>query len=377
LVKFEEAVLHGRAVASVAMQLRKKGFAPDIICAHSGWGESLYLKDVYPDVPLLHYCEFYFHAFGGPAHFDPSQPVTLDSLFRIRTRNIVNLLSLESCDWGVCPTRWQHAQHPAEFRDKISVIHDGINTRLCAPASDARVELPSGMTLTRKDDVVTYVARNLETVRGFPTFMRAAAELCRRRANCHVLVVGGDEVSYGPSLPEGQTYRENMLAEVTIDPDRVHFLGKVPYATYIRILQISSAHVYLTVPFVLSWSMLEAMSAGCLVIGSDTPPVTEVIEEGRNGLLVDFFDPVAVVDRVEEVLDHPDRMADMRRRARETVVERYSLTKCLPAQLKLIEDQITGRRPDADRTLMTDRDKLVHSRPMWQTKRYGSDSWVN
>lgn len=347
LVKLDEAVRFGEAAAGAALRLKREGFTPDVVCAHPGWGESLYLKDVFPETPLLHYCEFYFHAFGGPVHFDPKEPVRLDSVFGTRTRNVLHLLTLDSGDWGVTPTHWQRAQYPEPYRDKISVIHDGINVRLCKPDPNARFPLDNGQGLTRDDEVVTYVARNLEPTRGFPTFMRAVAELTRRRPRCHVLIVGGDEVSYSASLPDGRTWREAMLAEVEVDPRRVHFLGKIPYATYLKLLQVSRAHVYLTTPFVLSWSMLEAMAAECLVVASDTAPVREVIEDGRNGLLVDFFDHRAVADRVEEALDHHGSMGELRREARRTVVDRYRLAKCLPAQVRLIEDVAAGRPPQA------------------------------
>lgn len=329
--------------------MKKKGFRPDIVYAHPGWGESLYIKDVYPDVPLLNYFEFYYHVFGADTYFDPQEPINVDDLLRIRTKNAINLLSLESCDWGISPTDWQWRQHPPQFRNKISVIHDGIDTTVAKPDPTARLTLASGVTLGPSDEVVTYVARNLEPYRGFPSFMRAAAKISARRPNCHILIVGGDGVSYGRRPQAGTTYRQMMLAEVDIDPTRVHFLGKLPYGQYLKVLQVSSAHVYLTVPFVVSWSMLEAMSVGCPVIGSNTPPVVEVIEDGKNGLLADFFSPEEIAERVDEALDHEDRMAALRERARNTVLERYDLASCLPRQLKVMEDLIAGRRPEPAR----------------------------
>jgi len=346
IVGLQNGVRHGQAVARVAFELKKKGFRPDIVYAHPGWGESLYLKDVYPDVPLLNYFEFYYRGFGADTYFNPQEPIKFDDLLRIRTKNAINLLSLESCDWGISPTDWQWRQHPPQFRNKISVIHDGIDTTVAKPDPTARLTLASGVTLDPSDEVVTYVARNLEPYRGFPSFMRAAAKICARRPNCHILIVGGDGVSYGRRPRAGTTYRQMMLAEVDIDPTRVHFLGKLPYGQYLKVLQVSSAHVYLTVPFVVSWSMLEAMSVGCPVIGSNTPPVAEVIEDGKNGLLADFFSPEEIAERVDEALDHEDRMAALRERARNTILERYDLANCLPRQLKVMEDLIAGRRPE-------------------------------
>jgi glycosyltransferase involved in cell wall biosynthesis len=351
IAPLESAVLYGQAVARVLLAVKNSGFTPDIICAHPGWGEALYVKDVYPDVPLLSYFEFYYRSKGSDVGFDPEIEVTLNDYCRVRTKNTSNLLSLEACDAGISPTRWQRKQFPPEYLYKIAQIHDGIDTNLAAPNKEARVDLPNGNTLTRNDEVVTYVARNLEPYRGFPVFMHAIPEICRRRPNAQILIVGGDGVSYGRRLPKGETYRAKMLSEVKIDPARVHFLGYMPYEKFLKVLQISSVHVYLTFPFVLSWSMLEAMAAGCLVIGSDTPPVTEVITDGKNGLLVDFFSPKQIAERIDEVLNHKDGMAHLRRAARETVLERYELQSCLKKQIKLIKSLADGKIPSMTRPI--------------------------
>jgi len=329
LYGMEEGVLNGQAVAKVLLQLKKARFIPDIVIAHPGWGEALYVKDVFPDSALLSLFEFYYHAEGADANFDPEYPLSLDGRARIRTRNALHLLNLAACDAGVSPTQWQKSLHPAEFHTNISVIHEGIDTAAVAPSPHQSFTLPNGKVLTQRDEVITYVARNLEPYRGFHQFMRAAEEICRRRPESQIVIVGGDEVSYGQRLPKGQTYRQKLLQEVHIDPKRVHFLGKIPYASYLALLQVSSAHVYLTVPFVLSWSMLEAMSAGCLVIGSDTAPVREVLRHGENGWLVDFFSPKQIAERVDQVFSHPDRMQSLRAAARRSIVERYEVTKSL------------------------------------------------
>lgn len=329
LSSLEEAVLNGQAVAKVLLQLKRVGSIPDVVIAHPGWGEALYVKDVFPDTSLLSLFEFYYHADGADANFDPEYPLTLDERARIRTRNALHLLNLTACDAGISPTHWQKSLHPAPFHSNISVIHEGIDTKAVAQNPHQTFTLPNGTVLTVKDEVITYVARNLEPYRGFHQFMRAAEIICRRRPTSQIVIVGGDEVSYGQRLPKGQTYRTKLLQEVSIDPNRVHFLGRIPYAHYLALLQVSSAHVYLTVPFVLSWSMLEAMSAGCLVIGSDTAPVREVLRHGENGLLVDFFSPKQIAGRVDEVLSHPDRMQAIRQAARQTIIERYEVTKSL------------------------------------------------
>jgi glycosyltransferase involved in cell wall biosynthesis len=341
----EANVLNGQAVARAAAAAKKAGFVPDIVCAHPSWGESLYIKDVYPDAPLLVFCEFYYRSDGADVGFDPEHPATLDDRCRVRTKNTTHLLTLECMDWGVSPTGWQRSQFPGEFVDRISTIHDGIDTTAAVPNADATFVLPSGRSLCRSDEVVTYVARNLEPYRGFPSFMRAVAELCRRRPRTQFVVVGGDDVSYGARLPNGETYRQRLLNEVTVDPERVHFVGYVPYDQFIRVLQVSSVHVYLTYPFVLSWSMLEAMAAECLLVASNTAPVAEVIEDGRNGLLVDFFSHQEIAERIHQALDGGERRRHLGRAARETVVERFELRDCLARQIGLLGDVAARRRP--------------------------------
>jgi len=338
----ENAVLHGQAVASKAMALRNSGWRPDIIFGHAGWGEMLFLKDVWPDVPVINYCEFFYRAFGADMHFDPNDKPDINRITRLRTNNALHLLSLDAADRGICPTYWQRQQYPVEYHDKIDVVFDGVDTTQCQPNPNATFALPDGRVLQKSDEVITYVARGLEPYRGFITFMRALPEICRRRPNADVLIVGGDEVSYGSPPPGGKSWREVMLEEVKIDSKRVHFLGKLPYDRFLDLLKISSVHVYLTYPWVLSWSFMEAMACECLIVGSDTPPVREVLEDGVNGLMVDFWSTTDVADKIDAVLDHPTRMQELRRRARQTVLERYDLKDCLPRTLQIMED-MAGR----------------------------------
>jgi glycosyltransferase involved in cell wall biosynthesis len=336
----EGAVRRGQAVAKACIELKKRGFTPDLIHAHPGWGEALFLKDVFPDARLTLYCEFFYRARGSDVGFDPEYPSSFDDLLRVRVKNATQLLSLEASDAGQSPTQWQKKQFPGEYQERITVIHEGVDTDVVKPDPKAEVSLTRGnLKLTPADEVVTYVARNLEPYRGFHIFMRALPEILRRRPRAHVLVVGADGVSYGQALPEKQTYKKKLLDEMggKLDVDRVHFLGQVPYAGLVRIYQVSSVHVYLTYPFVLSWSLLEAMSAGGLIVGSRTAPLEEVVADGRNGFLTDFFDAAALAARVDETLERRDELAKVRERARKTVLESYDLKRiCLPKQLKLI-----------------------------------------
>lgn len=248
---FENCVLYGQAVLRACISLASEGFEPDVMVAHPGWGEPLFLKDKFPRAKLLNYCKFFYHGRGADVGFDPEVGVDLDAICETRIRNAHLLLSLEACDRGVSPTEWQRGLHPAGFRDKISVIFDGVDTATVRPNRRASFTLPNGRVLTVEDEVVTYVARDLEPHRGFRSFMRALPELLRRRPDAQVLVVGGDGISYGLRAPGGRTWRETMLDQVKgIDLARVHFLGKIPYPRYLALLRVSSLHIYLTVPFV-------------------------------------------------------------------------------------------------------------------------------
>ena len=338
---FEVKVVRGQSAAAAMRQLAAQGFEPDTIVAHPAWGEAMFCKDVWPRARVLIFSEFFYSSEGADSGFDPEFPQEdFGGRMRLRLKNTIHLHALHAADGGYAPTHWQRSQVPAEYRDKLDVVFDGIDTQRVAPDPAAVVQLAkAGVRLKHGDEVVTFVNRNLEPYRGFHSFMRALPALLRERPNAHVLLVGGDEVSYGSMPRGGGTWRQVMLKEVgaQLPIERVHFLGKLPYADYLRVLQVSACHVYLTYPFVLSWSCVESLSAGCVVVASRTGPVEEVITHGDNGLLVDFFDPAALAGQVAEVLANPDKYRGMRERARASVVTKYDLqTHCLPRQLELI-----------------------------------------
>jgi len=336
----EAGVLNAQNVARVALGLKESGFVPDVMLGHNGWGELWYLKEVFPNTPLIGYFEFFYRHHGADVGFEPGPDLIFDVGPRIRTKNLGNLLALDAVDYGQCPTKWQKSLYPKEYQSKLHIVHEGIDTQAVAPDQNARFTIPNtNIELTTADEVVTYVSRNLEPYRGFPSFMRSLPAILAQRPNAQVLVVGGDDTSYGPKPANGKPFRTQMLEELgsAIDLRRVHFLGKVPYSSFVKILQVSTAHVYLTYPFVLSWSMLEAMSAGCVIVGSSTQPVEEVIRDGENGLLVDIFKPDEIARRVVDVLADRQAFAPIRTNARKTIVENYDLrTICLPAQLRLL-----------------------------------------
>lgn len=345
--EFETKILRAEAAARVAHALKAQGFMPDVICAHPGWGEAMFLKDVWPRAGLLSYCEFYYKAEGSDVDFDPefSAP-SVETNARLRAKNACNLLSLEAADWCVSPTEWQRSLFPHWVQPRISVVHDGIDTEVARPDPEARFLLEdAGIELTSGDEVVTFVSRNLEPYRGYHVFMRALPELLRERPSARVLIVGGDKVSYGAPPSGEKSWKEIFLAEVAADLDlsRVHFLGTLPYPRLLNLLQVSAAHVYLSYPFVLSWSLLEAMSIGCLVVGSRTAPVEEVVRHGENGLLVDFFDPPTLARTIASVLANPEAYVPLRKKARSHVIERYDLrSTCLPRHIALVESLRTS-----------------------------------
>lgn len=338
----EGAVLAGQAVAERLGALKRKGFVPDVIIAHPGWGEALYVKDIFPTAKLFSFCEFYYQVDGADVGFDPALPATLDDRARIRTRNMLHLFNLEYCDVAVSPTHWQKQVHPAAYRHRINVIHEGVDTEAARPDPAAQVCLPDGRVIGTGSKVITYVARNLEPYRGFPQFLQAVSALQQQRSDFDVLIVGADGVSYGSAPKDAPNWREKLLRDIPVDPQRTHFLGKLPYQEYLKVLQVSSAHVYLTYPFVLSWSMLEAMACGCLVIGSSTPPVQEVLRDGGNGLLTGFFDTPSLIRLMAQALDHPDRYAALRNAARETITSQYSIRAGIAQWESLIQREMAG-----------------------------------
>lgn len=338
LADMEVKTLRGLACAAAMRKLDAEGFRPDLILSHPGWGESLFCREIWPDAVLVAYGEFFYRARGGDYGFDPEfGDDTLDKRMRLRLRNTALLHAYAAADGILCPTPWQRSCLPADVQHKTVTIFDGIDTRLVAPDARATIRLGrSGVTLTRQDSVLTFVNRNLEPHRGFHVFMRALPAILERNPRTRCIMVGEDSVSYGPPPRGFKSWREALMREVgaRLPSDRIHFVGRVPYADYLRLLQVSTCHVYLTYPFVLSWSCVEALAAGCRVVASDTAPVRDVITHGENGLLFDFFDGAALADRVTEVLQDPARFDAMAAEATRRARRDHDLeTVCKPRQL--------------------------------------------
>ena len=343
---FAEMTNRAWRAARAARTLRDKhGFMPDVVFGHGGWGETLFLREIWPEARHLLYAELYYAPHGLDVGFDPEFGVDDDEKsFSVIARQGHQALMMTQCDAALAPTEFQAETFPACFRDKIAIIHDGVDTARLVPAPGAEVELPSGARFRAGDEVVTFINRNLEPYRGYHSFMRALPALMQARPNAQVVIIGGDDVSYGARPGNGRTWKDIFLDEVRdrIDLTRVHFTGKVPYPVFVGLMQCTRVHCYLTVPFVLSWSLLEAMSAGALVVGSRTTPVEEVIRDGVNGRLVNFFDPAEIAATLADCLARPRDFDPLRRAARAHVVENYDLASvCLPRLIDFVE----GRGP--------------------------------
>ena len=342
---YAETSERGTKAALAARQLRDQhGYIPDVIFGHSGWGETLYLKEVWPEAKLLVYAELMYQTSGLDTDFDPEfRREGLGPKISTVARSAHLMQAMIQADAGLSPTKFQAGTFPPELRQKISVIFDGVNTKTIAPNPDARLNIP-GTTLSFKpgDEVLTFVNRSLEPYRGYHSFMRALPEVMAARPNAHVVIVGDEGQSYGPA-PKESSWKQIFLDEVKdrLDLSRVHFLGRVPYPTFTALLQVSRCHCYLTYPFVLSWSLMESMAAGAMVVASDTAPVREVIVDGENGKLVDFFNYTALSKAMIDALENPQDYENMRKNARRTIVEGYDLeTICLPRLVEFVESSI-------------------------------------
>lgn len=344
---FDSKVIRGEATMQVAMKLADAGFTPDAIVAHPAWGEAIFLPEVWPDVPLGLYCEMMYRTTDCEYDFDPEFPFPLEPRLdraRLAVRSLSQSMLWPVATAGISATAFQASTYPEPMARKITVIHDGIDTDVVKPAHPQPITVDNGQTFNADSEIVTFVNRNLEPLRGYHRFMRALPELQRRRLNAHVFIVGGDGQSYGPA-PASGTWKQQFLDEVKerIDMSRVHFVGNIPYETYLNLMRLSKLHVYLTYPFVASWSLAEAMALGVPIVANDVDPVLEFLTEGETGLLIDFFDGNALVDRACTLLEDRELARKLGSNARELIVRNYDLkTKCLPQQLAWVDALATG-----------------------------------
>ncbi len=339
LLTYENAVTHAQEVAKILFQLKKKNFKPDVIFGFPGWGSSIFVKNIFPNVPLISYGEWFYNPEGADVGFN-GKMFNENEKAKLRCKNSHLLIDLYLSDAVISPTIWQKSQFPKEFHDKITVIHDGIDTESCSPNKDSKFLIKDkNLELTAEDEIITYATRGMEPYRGFPQFMEAVEKLQKKRPHAHFVIAGHDKVFYGQYLDKG-TYKEYMLKKLKLDMSRIHFVGALSFIDYVKLLQISSAHIYLTYPFVLSWSILEAMSIGCCIIASNTAPVLEVMQDNYNGLLVDFYNVNQLVEKVEYALNNKDKMQEIRNNARQFILDRYDIRKLLPLRINFINNLI-------------------------------------
>lgn len=340
----ETKIIRAESVFRKCLELKAQGFTPDAVVAHPGWGESLFIKDVWPDTKLGLYCELNYSEHGNDVGFDPEfASQDPGDACRLRLKNINNVMHFDIADAAISPTNFQADTYAWPFRGKIKVMHDGIDTKRICPNDSATFTLPNGRTLTRQDEVITFANRNLEPYRGYHVFMRALPELLAQRPNAHVVLVGGEGTSYGKAPPGKASWKQIFIDEVKpliaeADWNRVHFVGHLPHPQFVSLLQVSTVHVYLTYPFVASWSLLEAMSIGCAIVGSDTEPVREFVEHEKNGMLAPFFDQTALIGQVVRLLQDPELRQTMGKAARQKIQFYYDLHAiCLPKQIRWVE----------------------------------------
>lgn len=358
----EEYFYNGELYGKAMMELAKEGFIPDIVYDHPGWGCSTYVPDIFPNAARICYAEWFYTKDADYTFFSKNKTRPPASFAANRLRNLWQLDALRECDAAISPTFWQYQQYPVEYWYKMRVIHDGIDTNYFVPKSsreEHNSETPhgtqvQGLDLSQFSEIVTYTARGMEPYRGFPQFYRSIPEILAARPDCHIVIMANDDVHYGPSTPEGKTWGQKLQEEVQVDADRVHFLKFSSYPDYLKILQASTVHVYMTAPFVLSWSLLEAMSCGCLVVASDTPPVREVIQQGNTGFLTPFWNSKELGKKVASLLENTFQYDAIRQKAREAIVERYDVRKTFAQQFLLIQEEIIKKK------MLTDTLKKIH-----------------
>lgn len=329
------AASHAEAFFNLGEGLLRQGFVPDVICGASGWGGTWFARDLFPKARLVGYFEWYYNPDSADALFDARQPLAASRRAGLRLRNTLIVNDLLTCDVCITPTEWQRHQFPEVLRNRLITLHDGIDTQFFTPESEPSLAI-AGLPLSGRETIITYATRGMEPYRGFPQFIESLPRILENIPTCHIVIAGDDRVCYGSPRADGLSWKQAMLAKVPLPPDRVHFVGRLPYGQYRQLLRCSTVHVYLTRPFVLSWSMLEAMACGCLVVASDTEPVRELIEDEVNGLLFDFQSPDQLARRVIDAVRHGDAMGGVRRAARETIRRRYDLQMMLERQVAIL-----------------------------------------
>lgn len=336
----DRAVTTAEGFAAAAISVREQGYEPDIVVAHSGWGAGTYAKAVWPDAKFVPYLEWWYKYPRVDIHPEdkvPSDPSGMRA--NALTRNAPMLIDIAVADATLCPTRFQAAQFPDFIQQSMHILHDGVDTATFSPDPEARLRLAE-LGVPESGPLMTYATRGMEPYRGFPEFMRAAATIMQERPDLHVVIAGEDRVAYGEKLPSGESWKKRMLEECDLDEDRLHFTGLLGPDMYKTLLQASDCHVYLTIPFVLSWSFIEAMSAGCPLVASDTDPVREAVGSGEGVLMVNHYDVAALTDAIRRNFDDPEATSERRKAARARALSAYDRGWIWPMRAHMLQELI-------------------------------------
>jgi len=349
-IEFETKIIRAEACADMAYELKEEGFNPDLIIGHTGWGELLFLKEIWPDAKMLGYVEFHYNLDNSDIDFDLEHQKGDDNLFlrrKLVSRNTSGFSQYHDSDYLISPTHFQKSTFPDDIKHKIQVIHEGIDTSRFVPNSDMKLNI-DGQNISKEDKIILFVNRNLEPYRGYHIFLKSLPLIQKKHPDALIFIVGGEGTSYGKKPPKGKTWKNIFLKDVENDLDmsKIFFTGYLPeHKSLTALMQVASVQVYLTYPFVLSWSLLESLSCGVLVIGSKTGPVEEVIEDKKSGLLVDFFDFKDIANKVNKVLDEPEKFSKLTKAARNEMIKKFDLnTVCLPKNIKFIEKILSEER---------------------------------
>jgi glycosyltransferase involved in cell wall biosynthesis len=344
-VRVEADLIRGAAAAKAALHLREQGFDPALIVGHPGWGETTYMREIFPRAKQIAYAEYYYRSVGGDVGFDPEfSPPRAEDPHTLYAKNAGMTMAFAEAEAIVSPTPFQQSLLPEIFRARSHIIHEGVDTAYVKRSAKPSLRLGDNRILDGSKPIITLINRRFEPLRGFHIFMRALPKLMEAVPEAEIVVIGADEPGgYGKPAGDKQTWGNILFGEIAdkVNRARIHFVGRVPHQVMLEALSLSWAHVYYTYPFVLSWSLLESMACECLVIGSDTGPVRDAITNGKDGILLDFFDVEALSDALIAACREPKKYAAMRKAARQTILERYDrATICEPKWLELVQPML-------------------------------------
>tara|TARA_B100000674_G_scaffold498388_1_gene536456 strand:+ start:1733 stop:2938 length:1206 start_codon:yes stop_codon:yes gene_type:complete len=336
-LEVDEWITRSEQVANLAMKLKQRGWAPDVMLAHPGWGEALLLRQVFPSTPLVIWPELWLR----PEHLGISSTgMNVGQMQYLRIKDWLIDGAMADASLAVLPTQYQASTFPARWQHKIAVVHEGVPEAMLQLPRLGQLTIANGVTLGQDVPVVTFISRNLEPMRGFPTFMRAMPSLLAHNPKVQIVIVGGDEVSYSSAPGDGRTWRDHLLEELgdRIDRNRVHLFGRMPHDQLQKLYRRSDLHVYLSKAFVLSWSLLELMACGTPVLGEANSMMEELIQPGVNGALW-RGQPENLAKAILTLLEKPDQLRQWGRQAKQQLQPTYLQQHCLNQLEHLLQQQ--------------------------------------